>query len=612
MKRHFGKTFVLVIFLFLNARCSILTPAIWEFLSENHENLNDKAILKEYDFVIVGAGSAGSVLANRLTENPRWKILLLESGKEENYLTDIPLFAPAFYFTDYVHSYKSEPGSRKGKDGFCLSMKDTRCNLYTGNAVGGSSVVNYVVYARGSPLIYDDWEALGNPGWSYENVLPYFKKSENCRIADLDPRYHGYEGYLEIVNVPYATPLRECFLNASAELGYDLIDYNAKTIGFSKIQSNLRNGHRMSASKAFLRPIKDRTNFYLSKSSRATKIVIDRESKVAIGVEFVKKGKSYFVRANKEVILSAGALGSPKLLMLSGIGPKDDLKSLGIQPIVDLPVGSNLQDHMILAMLNFLINETVNIDIPKFNDVAEYIIKGTGPLTTPSGTEAIAFISSEDSSSTGKPDIELIFYHGSFVGSQAKILRGISGLSDEVYNSIFSKYEGSSAFSISTILLNPKSRGRMSLKSANPFQEPIIDLNYFDQKDDVKTMIRGIKKTLQIASSKAFERYNATLVPLHRLPACNHTVYLSDAFWGCLIRQMSTSSFHYSGTCTMSPRNKSGVVDHRLQVYGIKSLRVVDNSIIPIIITGHLAAAAYMIAEKAADMIKEDWKFPTN
>ncbi|KAL2749577.1 hypothetical protein V1477_002517 [Vespula maculifrons] len=603
MHRHFGKTFVLVIF-------SFLTPAIWELLSESHQNLNDKTILKEYDFVIVGAGSAGSVLANRLTENPRWKILLLESGKEENYLTDIPYFAPTLYFTDYVHSYKSEPGSRKGKDGFCLSMKDTRCNLFVGNAVGGSSVINYMMYARGSPLVYDDWEALGNPGWSYENVLPYFKKSENCRIADLDPRYHGYEGYLEIVNVPYATPLRECFLNASAELGYDLIDYNAKTIGFSKIQSNLRNGHRMSASKAFLRPIKDRTNFYLSKSSRATKIVIDPDSKVAIGVEFVKKGKSYFVRASKEVILSAGALVSPKLLMLSGIGPKDDLKSVGIQPIVDLPVGSNLQDHVILET-NFLINETVNIDIPRFNDFAEYIIKGTGPLTIPSSTEAVAFISSEDSNSTGKPDIELMLKHSSF-GSQPKIFRDISGLSDEVYNSIFSKYEGSNAFSISATLLSPKSRGRMSLKSANPFQEPIIDLNYFDQKDDVKTMIHGIRKILQIASSKAFERYNTTLVPLHRLPACNHTVYLSDAFWGCLIRQMSVSSFHYCGTCTMSPRNKSGVVDHRLQVHGIKSLRVVDNGIIPIMITGHLAAAAYMIAEKAADMIKEDWKFPTN
>ncbi|KAL2713462.1 hypothetical protein V1478_017160 [Vespula squamosa] len=632
MKRYFGKRFVLATFSLLSiTQCTILTPAIREFLSTQHQNRKDKAILKEYDFVIVGAGAAGSVLANRLTENPRWKILLLENGEEENFLTDIPFLAPFLYLTNYERSHKSEPGLRKGKDGFCLSMKDTRCSMSVGNAVGGSSVINYMIYARGSPIVYDDWAALGNPGWNYENVLPYFKKSEKNNIVGLDPRYHGHEGYLEIVNVSYATPLRECFLNASVELGYDLIDYNTdKTIGFSMLQTNLRNGHRMSADKAFLRPIKDRTNFYLSKSSRATKIVIDQESKMAIGVEFVKKGKSYFVRASKEVILSAGALNSPKLLMLSGIGPKDDLKSLGIQPIVDLPVGFNLQDHMCTPVLNFLINETVNIDQPKINDFGEYIIEGTGPLTIPAGVEAIGFISTEgkrdfrrqrwltirltkiDSDSTGKkPDIELILLQTSFLGDQSKLFQLLSGLSDEFYNIVFSKYKGSNAFSILPVLVNPKSRGRMSLKSADPSQEPIFDLNYFDQKDDVKTLVHGVKKAIQVASAKAFERYNTTLMPLH-VPACNHTVYLSDDFWSCIVRQTTMSLWHYVGTCAMSPRNKSGVVDHRLHVHGIESLRVVDNSIIPIITTGHLAAVAYMIAEKAADMIKEDWKFPTN
>lgn len=181
MKGYFGRTLVLITLSLLKvARCGFLP---------NLRYWNEKAILKEYDFIIVGAGAAGSVLANRLTENPRWKILLLENGEEENDTTDIPFLTQNLYSTDYVYPYKGEPGLRKKKDGFCLSIKDTRCIVHAGNAVGGSTVINDMIYARGSPIVYDEWAALGNPGWTYENVLPYFRKSEKCNITGLDPRY---------------------------------------------------------------------------------------------------------------------------------------------------------------------------------------------------------------------------------------------------------------------------------------------------------------------------------------------------------------------------------------------------------------------------------------
>lgn len=308
-----------------------------------------------FDFLVIGAGSAGSVLANRLTENPDWNVLVLEQGNDEIFLTDIPLLAPVLHITDYARVYRSEPRPQdaNGHGGYCLSMNEGRCNVVSGKAVGGTSVVNFMIYSRGSPIDYDASWAFDNPGWSYEDVLPYFIKSERCKLIDKDARYvfksetihlfhsllveaivifrttsilapfsdniifsslhllfvryHGYDGYLDVTNPPYATPLKERFLKAGQELGYDLVDYNSeRLIGFSTVQTTMRNGHRVSASKAFLRPILHRTNFYLSKFSTVTKIVINPKTKTAVGVEFVKNRKRYFVSATKEIILCAG------------------------------------------------------------------------------------------------------------------------------------------------------------------------------------------------------------------------------------------------------------------------------------------------------------------
>lgn len=617
MKKYFDNTIVILLMTIfvpvLMKKSDSLSSILWNLLKIDHFE-ETRQILPEYDFIIIGAGSAGSVVANRLTENPEWKVLLLESGEEKTIVSDIPATAAATLMTNSVYNYLDSPSREINEsNGHCLSYKNKRCPLAVGNAIGGSSTINFMIYARGTPDDFNDWAALGNPGWTYDEILPYFKKSENCKIPDADNRYHGYNGYLDVSYASYESPIKEIFLNASKELGYKLIDYNSKeNIGFSKSQSTLHNGHRMDAGRAFLKPIKNRKNLYLYKSSIVTKIIIDESTKTAIGVNFDQNGKSYFVKASKEVILSAGALNSPRLLMLSGIGPKDHLNSFNINTIVDLPVGFNLHDHVVTTVFNFILEKPV-IDIIQISSILNYIFKGTGPMTVPGLTECLGFISTENDNDTKESNIherrdaELLLALGGFVGAGSELFRNVISFSDEFYNNVFADYVGSNSFSIFPALMYPKSRGRVTLKSTDPFDDPIIDINYLDHEDDAKTLVKAIKKMIELTSSKSFERFNITMVPL-KFPGCNHTEYLTDSFWECLIRHTAGTIWHYVGTCKMSPRDKSGVVDHRLNVYGIKSLRVVDNSIIPLIVSGHLVASAYMIAEKASDMIKEDWK----
>ncbi|XP_012533590.2 glucose dehydrogenase [FAD, quinone] isoform X2 [Monomorium pharaonis] len=489
-------------------------------LARDGDAMPDRRYLS-FDFLVIGAGSAGSVLANRLTENPDWNVLLLEQGRDEIFLTDIPFLAPILHVTDYALTYKGKPRPQdpRGHSGYCLSMVDGRCNVVTGRAVGGTSVVNFMIYSRGTPTDYDSWEALGNPGWSYKDVLPYFIRSERCRLIDKNIRYHGYDGYLDVTTPPYATPLRECFLKAGQELGYDLIDYNSdRFIGFSTVQANLRNGHRVSANKAFLRPIRNRENFHLSKYSTATKIIIDPITKKAMGVQFVKSHKTYFVSATKEIILCAGTLGSPQLLMRSGIGPRDHLNSLGIGVIEDLPVGFNLQDHVSMSALTFLVNESVSIIEPRLGsnpaDFLKYLINGTGPLTIPGGAEALALVNTKANNYMKKtqregskfkysqrvniyknskqyavpnitsitvnrnvfkthphantmseddyPNVELVLGASSLAGDVSGSYRGLLGLTEAFYEEVYGDYKGFDGFMIVPVLLRPKSRGDRS------------------------------------------------------------------------------------------------------------------------------------------------------
>lgn len=471
-------------------------------------NREDRRIESSYDFIVIGAGSGGSVIANRLTENQKWRVLLLEAGKEEIFLTDWPLLASAMQITAYNWGYKTEtaPKKRNGKGGYCLSMINGRCNWPRGKAVGGTSVINFMIHSRGSKNDYDRWQADGNPGWNYENVLPYFMKTEKLMAKQqrgINESIYGKNGYLDVTTSPWTSKLRNKFLQAGEELGYRIKDYNeADPTGFSPAQANLRFGRRVSAAKAYLRPIRHRKNFYLSKYSLVTRIIIEPITKMAIGVEFMKKGKLYIVKATKEVILSSGSLNSPQILMLSGIGPKEHLMEHGIKVIEDLPVGFNLQDHVSMSALTFLVNDSVTIvesRVGNIKNTLDYFAKGIGPFTVPAGAEALAFVNTKKDQrkvtiDDDGPDIELVFGIGSMAGDLSGSLRGIFALSDNWFHKVFDGFIGNDGFSIVPVVLHPKSRGRVKLRSSNPFDWPLFEANYFDNDDDLWTLVRGIKK----------------------------------------------------------------------------------------------------------------------
>ncbi|XP_077275914.1 LOW QUALITY PROTEIN: glucose dehydrogenase [FAD, quinone]-like [Temnothorax americanus] len=585
-----------------------------DFLKQNQQYVNQELpdmtpqFGDRYDFIVIGAGTAGATIAARLSEVPQIKVLLIEAGSSENLFMDIPIIAPIFQIYNKINWNYQTKSSHK----YCRGIKNNSCHWPNGKVVGGGSVLNFMIASRGNAENYDRWAEMGNEGWAYQNVLQYFKKLETMDIPELksDINYHGTDGPVHITYPPFHTPLAEAFLEAGKELGYSLVDYNGKNkIGFSYLQTTIINGTRMSSNRAYLHPVHGRTNLHLTRESTVTKVLTDRITNRAIGVEFIKNKQTIRVFAKKEVILCAGAIRSPQLLMLSGIGPAKHLTDLGINIIRDAPVGENLMDHLTFFGLTFTTIAAAGFklfDLINPFHISDFLSNQMGTFTIPGGCEALGFVNTKQPKNKNNfPDIELLFG-----GNTMKELvpQRMLQLKDPITQE-WDKYSSANGWTVLPILLKPKSRGRITLLASDVNVKPEIVPNYFDDPDDVRTMIAGIRIALRIGQTKTMQAFDSKLLNI-TYTECNNYEYDSDAYWECVIRMLSTTLYHYCGTCKMGPSgDPTAVVDPRLKVIGIQGLRVADASIMPEIISGHLNIPVYMIADKAADMIKEDWGY---
>jgi choline dehydrogenase-like flavoprotein len=466
----------------------------------------------------------------------------------------------------------------------------------------------------------DDYLFLG---WSYKDVLYYFKKSEdNTNPYLANTPYHATGGYLTVGEAPYHTPLAAAFVEAGVEMGFENRDLNGeKQTGFMIAQGTIRRGSRCSTAKAFLRPARLRPNLHIAMFSHVTKVLIDPITKIAYGVEFVRDRKMHYVRAKKEVVLSAGSINTPQLLMLSGIGPKAELAKHRIPLIRDAAVGQNLQDHVALAGLTFLVNQEVSVVENRFHTmstVMEYAVLGQGPLTVMGGVEGLAFVNTKYvNASDDFPDIEFHFVSGSTNSDGGSQLRKIHGLTESFYNKVFAPINNRDVWSIIPMLLRPKSIGQIKLRSNNPFDYPYIYPNYFKDDYDMKTLIEGVKIAVALSRTVSMQRYKSTLSPL-KFPGCTHIQMYTDLYWECMIRHYTATVrgnfcnffalifisgffvqiYHPVGTAKMGPYwDKTAVVDPQLRVYGVKGLRVIDGSIMPNQVSANTNAPIIMIGE---------------
>lgn len=487
------------------------------------------------------------------------------------------------------------------------------CFWPRGKMLGGSSAINNMMYVRGNRRDYDSWFDSGNPGWAYRHVLKYFKKSESNRIADEEEfkPYHGASGPMSVDMFFSYDPIKDMMMEAVKELHFNLIpDPNAdEQMGYTYMQGTVHHGRRSSTAKAFLSPAQNRTNLHVIKHAQVTDVIINGKG-VAEGVNMVIGGKKVKALAHKEVILSAGAIGSPQILLNSGVGPKDHLEKIGIKVRKDLPVGRNLQDHAVV-FVPMKLHKSSAQPIPTsdlVDDIFMYLMYGVGTLSHQGLLDFAGFIHTQNKTSDF-PDIQ--FQHFQYrMGEEDRLNMVLDryGYDDAVRKSILSGIHKSELLMVMVTLLQPKSRGKIELRGKDPLEKPKIYGNYLDEHDDVETLIRGINTVKRLIHTKNAKAHEAELLRVE-LPGCAHIEFDKPGYWECYVKHMTSTAYNPTSTCKMGPdADPEAVVDSRLRLRGVKRARVVDASVMPNIIRGNTNAPTIMIAEKAADMIKEDWK----
>ncbi|XP_011499717.1 PREDICTED: glucose dehydrogenase [FAD, quinone]-like, partial [Ceratosolen solmsi marchali] len=525
----------------------------------------------EYDYLIVGAGSSGSVLATQLSK-VKANVLLIEAGGTPINFFDIPVLAPLLLNTVYDWKYVTVPQKNA-----CKGLNNNQSIWSAGKILGGSSRLNYMVYVQGHPDDYNPW------------------------LSDIKEPIVDRGGSLYVSNKNWYSKLSDAILQGVTELSYSLRNYNkVLPTDFMKPYLTIKNGERWSTDRLISESndikLKILTNSFVNK--------ILFKSKKAVGVEFLRNNQIYRVFAKSGVILCAGTIGTPKLLMLSGIGPKQNLEKHNIKIVADLPVGKNLMDHIITGVDLVILNTSVALSIADIINpfsLLEYYLFKTGPWTS-SGVDVIGTLHSQlQNNKTSVPDLQIMTFPVGLSQDNGVLLRKNLGISDKIFNEYFAPLVYKTAVTIAPVLLHPQSIGEIQLRSSDFHDNPIIDPNYLSEEEDVLKLVDGIEFIKRLINTKAMKELGAILYE-KPFPGCENITFDTINYWKCYIKHLTFSTYHPIGTCRMGD-----VVDSKFRVYETKNLYVVDASVFPKLPSGNINAPVVMLSEKAAGLFIKDF-----